>query len=83
MLTNQHIFFCLLKLFYRRKVLGLSSGIEDLGKIQWELAVSLLVVWILVYFCVRNGIKTSGKVVYFTGIKHESIPDMIIDVKYI
>lgn len=49
-------------------MLGISSGIEEIGTLRWELAISLLVVWILVYFCVRNGIKTSGKVVYFTGI---------------
>lgn len=54
---------------FRRKVLGLSRGIDDVGNLQWELAGSLLVVWILVYLCVRNGIKTSGKVVYFTGKK--------------
>lgn len=51
----------------RRKVLKISNSIEEVGTINWELALSLLFVWILVFFCVRNGIKTSGKVVYFTG----------------
>ncbi|XP_075218410.1 sodium- and chloride-dependent taurine transporter-like isoform X2 [Lycorma delicatula] len=54
--------------YWERKVLGISKGIDDVGDLQWELAGSLLVVWILVYLCVRNGIKTSGKVVYFTAI---------------
>lgn len=53
----------------RRKVLKISNSIEEVGTINWELALSLLFVWILVFFCVRNGIKTSGKVVYFTGMQ--------------
>lgn len=52
---------------FRRRVLKISSGIEDVGTINWELAFCLLFIWILVFLCVKNGIKTSGKVVYFTG----------------
>ena len=48
-------------------MLGISSGINEPGGMQWELALSLFVVWLLIYFCVWKGIKTSGKVVYFTG----------------
>lgn len=51
----------------RKRVLGVSTGIDDVGHLQLELTISLLVMWILVYFCVWKGIKTSGKVVYFTG----------------
>lgn len=48
-------------------MLGISSGVDEPGGIQWELALSLLIVWVVIYFCVWKGIKTSGKVVYFTG----------------
>jgi len=51
-------------------VLGLSGGIEQVGGLQWELVASLFVAWVLVYFCVWKGIKSSGKVVYFTGTKN-------------
>ncbi|CAH0394010.1 unnamed protein product [Bemisia tabaci] len=54
--------------YWERRVLGLSTGIDDVGGIQWELALSLFVVWIAIYFCVWKGIQTSGKVVYFTAI---------------
>ncbi|XP_054280657.1 sodium- and chloride-dependent creatine transporter 1-like [Macrosteles quadrilineatus] len=54
--------------YWERKVLKISSGIEEIGSVNWELALSLLFVWIVVFFCVQNGIKTSGKVVYFTAI---------------
>ncbi|XP_029358794.1 sodium- and chloride-dependent GABA transporter 2-like [Echeneis naucrates] len=53
--------------FWERRILGLSSGIENMGKIRWELALCLLLAWILCYFCVWNGVKSTGKVVYFTA----------------
>ncbi|XP_045164234.2 sodium- and chloride-dependent GABA transporter 2-like [Mercenaria mercenaria] len=54
--------------FWERKILHISNGIEEPGSVVWELALSLLVVWILVYFCVWRGVKWSGKVVYFTAL---------------
>ncbi|XP_053407541.1 sodium- and chloride-dependent taurine transporter-like isoform X2 [Mercenaria mercenaria] len=54
--------------FWERKVLHISKGIDEPGSIVWELAISLLVVWILVYFCVCRGVRVSGKIVYFTAL---------------
>nr|XP_019964129.1 PREDICTED: sodium- and chloride-dependent GABA transporter 2-like [Paralichthys olivaceus] len=53
--------------FWERRILGLSSGIENIGNIRWDLALCLLLAWILCYFCVWNGVKSTGKVVYFTA----------------
>ncbi|XP_053740346.1 sodium- and chloride-dependent GABA transporter 2-like isoform X2 [Synchiropus splendidus] len=53
--------------FWLRRVLRLSGGIEEMGEVHWELAGCLLLSWILSYFCVWKGVKTSGKVVYFTA----------------
>jgi hypothetical protein len=39
-----------------------ADGFNNLGKIKWELALSLLVVFIFVYFALWKGIKSSGKV---------------------
>lgn len=47
---------------YRRRVLGLSGGIEEMGSIRWDLAGCLLLSWIICYFCVWKGVKSSGKV---------------------
>ena len=48
-------------LYYRHNVLQLSSGIDEPGSMNWKLALSLLVAWIMVYFCIWKGIRTTGK----------------------
>ncbi|KAM9845414.1 sodium- and chloride-dependent GABA transporter 2-like [Aulostomus maculatus] len=53
--------------FWQRRVLGLSGGIEEMGGIRWDLAGCLLLSWIICYFCVWKGVKSSGKAVYFTA----------------
>lgn len=45
--------------------MGLSSGIENIGNVRWDLALCLLLAWILCYFCVWNGVKSTGKVVQY------------------
>ncbi|KAM9334649.1 sodium- and chloride-dependent betaine transporter-like [Symphorus nematophorus] len=40
---------------------------DELSKINWELALCLLFAWIICYFCIFKGIKSIGKVVYFTA----------------
>uniref|UniRef100_F6XQ30 Transporter n=1 Tax=Ciona intestinalis TaxID=7719 RepID=F6XQ30_CIOIN len=51
----------------RRRVLGLSAGLEHVGTIRWELALCLLLAWVVCYFCIWKGVKSTGKVVYFTA----------------
>ena len=55
-------------MFCRNRVLALSKGVEYPGDLQWELVGCLALSWILVYFCVWKGVKSSGKVVYFTAL---------------
>ncbi|XP_068195987.1 sodium- and chloride-dependent GABA transporter 3-like [Antennarius striatus] len=53
--------------FWERRMLGMSGGIEELGSVRWELALCLLVAWIFCYFSIWKGVRSSGKVVYFTA----------------
>uniref|UniRef100_A0AAV2LW35 BAP29/BAP31 transmembrane domain-containing protein n=1 Tax=Knipowitschia caucasica TaxID=637954 RepID=A0AAV2LW35_KNICA len=53
--------------FWENKVLDISSGLDEPGSIKWELALCLMAVWIMVYFCVWKGVKSTGKIVYFTA----------------
>ncbi|XP_061732207.1 sodium- and chloride-dependent GABA transporter 2-like [Nerophis ophidion] len=53
--------------YWERRILGLSSGLEEMGNIRWDLALCLLLSWILVYACICKGIKNTGKVLYFTA----------------
>ncbi|XP_075730742.1 sodium- and chloride-dependent glycine transporter 2 isoform X2 [Rhipicephalus microplus] len=53
--------------FFYHSVLNISSGIDEPGRIKVDLTVSLFVAWIFVCIALIKGIKTSGKVVYFTA----------------
>lgn len=54
--------------FFDYRLLEKTGSIEDAGGIRWELFGCLMAAWIIVYFCIFKGVKSTGKVVYFTAI---------------
>ena len=46
----------------RRRALRLSPGIDHMGSLNWDLALCLLVAWVMCYFCIWKGVKSTGKV---------------------
>ncbi|TKS78705.1 Sodium- and chloride-dependent GABA transporter 1 [Collichthys lucidus] len=50
------------------ELLEKSSGIEEAGGLRWELFGFLILSWVIVYLCIFKGVKSTGKVVYFTAI---------------
>uniref|UniRef100_A0A8C7PQR6 Transporter n=1 Tax=Oncorhynchus mykiss TaxID=8022 RepID=A0A8C7PQR6_ONCMY len=58
-----HVIYSLVCLgFCRRRVLRISSGIDNIGSLNWDLVLCLAIAWILVYFCIWKGVKSTGKV---------------------
>ncbi|KAM4613796.1 sodium- and chloride-dependent neutral and basic amino acid transporter B(0+) [Polymixia lowei] len=55
------------ELYWDRVALQRSSGLDETGPVVWHLALCLLLTSILVTAALFKGIKSSGKVVYFTA----------------
>ncbi|XP_042899384.1 sodium-dependent serotonin transporter [Parasteatoda tepidariorum] len=55
--------------YFERSVLEIhkADGIDGIGPIKWTLSLCLMAVFILVYFSLWKGVKSSGKVVWFTA----------------
>lgn len=62
--------------FFDKKVLQISSGIEEPGILRWELVACLITAWILVYFSIWKSIKSSAQVRYLTA----TLPFLLIVV---
>ncbi|KAM3837396.1 sodium-dependent proline transporter-like [Vipera latastei] len=57
------------EVFWNQRVLGVvhSAGLGDPGPVRGSLALCLLLAWALVFLCSLKGIRSSGKIVYFTA----------------
>ncbi|KAL9972857.1 hypothetical protein ACROYT_G019239 [Oculina patagonica] len=53
--------------YLERRVLRISDGLDEPGTVNWDLALCLLLGWIICYLCVWKGVKSTGRVVYFTA----------------
>ncbi|XP_072036793.1 sodium- and chloride-dependent glycine transporter 2-like [Amphiura filiformis] len=53
--------------YWEHGVLGITNGLHDMGGMNWQLMLCFLFTWLLVFVCIAKGIKSSGKVVYFTA----------------
>ncbi|XP_060688326.1 sodium- and chloride-dependent neutral and basic amino acid transporter B(0+)-like [Hemiscyllium ocellatum] len=52
--------------YWDKVVLRRSGSMDETGEILWYLALCLLLVWLIMGAALSKGIKSSGKVVYFT-----------------
>lgn len=66
-------------MLYSKEILHISSGIDDIGDIVWSLLGADILVWIIIYLCIMNGIRSVGKVVYFTA----TFPFVILAVLFV
>ncbi|XP_077863914.1 sodium- and chloride-dependent glycine transporter 1-like [Saccoglossus kowalevskii] len=54
--------------YWDNHVLQITDGIDNLGGIRWELVGCFALAWVVVFLCIVKGVKSSGKVVYFTAL---------------
>lgn len=48
----------------------------SLGRVHWDLALCLLLAWVICYFCIWKGIKTTGKVNTALAYIYNTVPDI-------
>ncbi|XP_071496278.1 sodium- and chloride-dependent glycine transporter 1-like [Diadema antillarum] len=53
--------------FWDNSVLQRSAGLHETGEIRWQLVLCLMLVWILTFLALVKGVRSVGKVVYFTA----------------
>jgi solute carrier family 6 amino acid transporter-like protein 5/7/9/14 len=53
--------------FFHYHILQISDSIEDQGGIVWPLLLCNVIAWTITYLCIMKGVKSVGKVVYFTA----------------
>ncbi|RUS71016.1 hypothetical protein EGW08_021218, partial [Elysia chlorotica] len=47
--------------YYHNKVLEATDGIEDAGKLKWDLTLCNLLAWVIIAVALIKGVKTMGK----------------------
>ncbi|NXG21963.1 SC6A9 protein, partial [Grallaria varia] len=65
--------------YWRRYVLQLSDDIGNLGEVRLPLLGCLGVSWVVVFLCLIKGVKSSGKVVYFTA----TFPYVVLTILFV
>nr|XP_057909127.1 sodium- and chloride-dependent transporter XTRP3-like isoform X2 [Doryrhamphus excisus] len=79
--------------FFFRETLNISPTIEDTGGVQTSQVLCLLLAWAITYLFIIHGVKSSGKVVYFTAtfpyavlliylVRGLTLPGAINGIKY-
>ena len=75
--NNYYLLLIIIPIWYesshcRRNVLEnyLSDGMNDLGPIKWSLALCVLAVFVLVYFSLWKGVRSTGKVTTLLHFLH-------------
>ena len=54
--------------FFKNYAMNMTSTIDETGQVQMHLVYALIFAWFICYFTIIKGVKSSGKVVWFTAI---------------
>nr|XP_027235991.1 sodium-dependent proline transporter-like [Penaeus vannamei] len=55
------------QIYLSRKVLHISSGLDDISRVQWQIVAVTFLTTAFLFFCVFKGVRVMGKVVWFTA----------------
>uniref|UniRef100_T1J3F9 Transporter n=1 Tax=Strigamia maritima TaxID=126957 RepID=T1J3F9_STRMM len=53
--------------YFHNYMLSISTGVHDVGGVKLELALCLLLAWVVCFIALLKGVKSFGKAVYFTA----------------
>ncbi|XP_071491708.1 sodium- and chloride-dependent glycine transporter 1-like [Diadema antillarum] len=53
--------------YWLYRVHGITESIGDMGEMNWDVFGAFVAAWIIVFLCIIKGVKSAGKVVYFTA----------------
>lgn len=48
--------------YWYKNALQSTSSLEESGGVTWQLALSLLLAWVVVWLCMMKGVQSAGKV---------------------
>ncbi|XP_071102034.1 sodium- and chloride-dependent glycine transporter 1-like [Haliotis cracherodii] len=65
--------------FWQYNVLKVSSGLEEVGNVQWPIVGCLFASYVIMFLCLCRGVKSVGKVVYVTAL----LPYILLTVIFI
>uniref|UniRef100_A0A131YKJ9 Transporter n=1 Tax=Rhipicephalus appendiculatus TaxID=34631 RepID=A0A131YKJ9_RHIAP len=54
--------------FWENRVLGITSGLHEIGKVRPEIALYLFIGWAMVYLVIWRGLHQSGKIVWVSAL---------------
>lgn len=52
---------------FSHEILHISENIGEVGGFVWPIFLANIFVWIIIYLCIMKGVKSVGKVVYFSA----------------
>ena len=64
---NKDLLFRTRDYFYR-EILDCVETKGEIGGVNYKILLTFILSWIVVYYCLRNGIKNTGKIAYYTVI---------------
>lgn len=79
--------------FFFNSVLEMSKSPFEIGGFVWPLVIGLALTWISIWYCIRNGVKSVGKIVKWTvplpialliilGIRAVTLPGAVDGLNY-